>query len=534
MDLSPRPTEPEDEDHRCRWRDQCERHGPATTALEEKLAELNARVERQAEENERQRAEIAELKSFRPKSERMEPINRAVRKARPQDPSKVKDEADRKRRENRRAQESLPQVRIEHRVEESRRACEGCGAERVPLGKGRVTGIVELRKSVLELQKHILETLRCPNCKGSIVSARPPKRALDQGRYGKNFISTSITSKCIDAQSIQGQCATFRRLGLRVSQPTLNHLFNQSGELTGELVELLAEQVRRCPILLTDDTSIRSQGRVPGAGREQAGQVHNGRFWAFLGRDHGDTADVEWLLYHYSKTKEGVIPAEILDGACGALIADAASNFNEVCRANELDRAACWAHLRRYFHKAKDSAPTEAKVILDKILELFVIEREAGDLADRAARRAAESAPIVAEIKAWLLAEQDNHSPKSPLGKAIRYALGSEKHPRWPDFERFLGDPRIPLDNNASERALRRVARGRDNYQTVGGDKGGRALANLMTLCMNCELVGISANDYLADILVRLTERANLPVAEQKPLTVDWLPQFWKPPPTGD
>ena len=57
----------------------------------------------------RQREEIAELKSFRPKSERMEPINRAVRKARPRDPSKVKEEAARKRHENRRAQERLPQ-----------------------------------------------------------------------------------------------------------------------------------------------------------------------------------------------------------------------------------------------------------------------------------------------------------------------------------------------------------------------------------------------------------------------------------------
>jgi transposase len=44
------------------------------------------------------------------------------------------------------------------------------------------------------------------------------------------------------------------------------------------------------------------------------------------------------------------------------------------------------------------------------------------------------------------------HPPKSPIATAIRYALN-----RWTELGRFLEDARVPLDNNASERSLRRV-----------------------------------------------------------------------------
>ncbi|HEX4353315.1 MAG TPA: transposase, partial [Polyangiales bacterium] len=43
------------------------------------------------------------------------------------------------------------------------------------------------------------------------------------------------------------------------------------------------------------------------------------------------------------------------------------------------------------------------------------------------------------------------HRPKSPIATAIRCALN-----QWRELGRFLDDARVPLDNNASERSLRR------------------------------------------------------------------------------
>jgi transposase IS66 family protein len=71
--------------------------------------------------------------------------------------------------------------------------------------------------------------------------------------------------------------------------------------------------------------------------------------------------------------------------------------------------------------------------------------------------RTERSAPLSAAIRAW--AHQPRALPESGLGKAIAYMLGL-----WPGLTRFLDDPRIPLDTNATERALRGTVIGRKNH----------------------------------------------------------------------
>ena len=67
--------------------------------------------------------------------------------------------------------------------------------------------------------------------------------------------------------------------------------------------------------------------------------------------------------------------------------------------------------------------------------------------------RKRRAGPLRKRLKAWLDKEQSRHPPKSPLGAAIRYTLG-----QWNELGVFLDDARVPLDNNASERSLRRIA----------------------------------------------------------------------------
>jgi transposase len=97
------------------------------------------------------------------------------------------------------------------------------------------------------------------------------------------------------------------------------------------------------------------------------------------------------------------------------------------------------------------------------ILEVYRIERAVLDAdllgtEDHLEMRQTASAAVMEEFKAWLDVEQPKHPPKSPIGEAIRYALG-----QWDALTLFLTDPHLPIDNNASERALRVAALGR-NY----------------------------------------------------------------------
>lgn len=96
------------------------------------------------------------------------------------------------------------------------------------------------------------------------------------------------------------------------------------------------------------------------------------------------------------------------------------------------------------------------------------------------------------------------HPPKSPLGAAIRYALN-----QWKVLGVCLADAAVPLDNNADEGALRRVALGRKNFLFVGHEAAGRNLAALYGLVATCEANGVNPVKYLADVLGRLGEHPN-------------------------
>lgn len=122
----------------------------------------------------------------------------------------------------------------------------------------------------------------------------------------------------------------------------------------------------------------------------------------------------------------------------------------------------------------------------------------------------------MAELKIWLDEQSLTALPKSPLGAAIGYARS-----QWVALTRYLEDGILDIDNNAAERALRRVAVGRKNWLFAGSDEGGRRAAILYSLIASCARLKINPYDYLRDVLQRLPTHSADAIAE---LT----PQAWK------
>lgn len=179
------------------------------------------------------------------------------------------------------------------------------------------------------------------------------------------------------------------------------------------------------------------------------------------------------------------------------------------------------AHARRKLFEALPTAP-EAQVALDLIVDLYRIEHFAAaanilGTAEHLEARRTQSAQVISKLSSWLAIEQTKHPPKSPFGKAIRYARG-----QWTALTRFLNDARLALDNNASERALRTISLGRKNYLFVGTDAAGENLAGLFSLLATCEENGVNPEQYLADVLPRLQTHPNARLDEL-------LPHLWKP-----
>jgi transposase len=205
----------------------------------------------------------------------------------------------------------------------------------------------------------------------------------------------------------------------------------------------------------------------------------------------------------------------LLEGTKGVLLVDGYSGYNIVDEVSSRRRAACHAHLRRYFHEALPTAPV-AQEMLDLVAELYMAEHAAdaqGLLgAAKLEFRKERAGPIRKRMRAWLKAQKKRHPPKSPISAAIRYAEN-----QWNELGVFLRDPLVPLDNNGSERALRRVALGRKNYLFVHHRQAGASLAGLYSLVATCEARGINPFEYLADVLTRVQDHPTNAIDELLP-----------------
>ena len=104
-------------------------------------------------------------------------------------------------------------------------------------------------------------------------------------------------------------------------------------------------------------------------------------------------------------------------------------------------------------------------------------------------------------FRAFLDEQHSRHPPKSPIGTALSYALD-----QWDTLTPFIDDVKIPLDNNASERALRVVALGRKNFLFVGDPEHGENLAGLYSLVSTCDANDVDPIAYLKDVLIRVDE----------------------------
>ncbi|MFM8616630.1 MAG: IS66 family transposase, partial [Alphaproteobacteria bacterium] len=168
----------------------------------------------------------------------------------------------------------------------------------------------------------------------------------------------------------------------------------------------------------------------------------------------------------------------------------------------EVVLAFCWAHLRRRFfdiHAATQS-PIAAEALL-RIAALYAIEAGIrGSTADRRlAVRQAQSAPLVAELEAWLHGQLNRLSSGSKLAEAIRYGL---RH--WQGLSEFLSDGRLEMDTNTVEREIRPVAVTRKAALFAGSEGGGENWAIAATLIRTAILNGVDPRAWLTDVLEQM------------------------------
>jgi transposase len=404
----------------------------------------------------------------------------------------------------------LERIVIEHDLPAGQKACPACGSERCRIG-AEVSEQLEYFPASFKVLKHIRHKYACTKCEQdgydpNFATAIKPPQPIERGLPGPSLLAYVSVSKLADHLPLYRLESIFARQQVHVARSTMCAWMRAAGELVASLVELMTTRVKQSRVIHTDDTPVPIQS--PGAK-----QCRKGRIWCYL----GDAAH-PYTVYDYTPSRGRDGPARWLAGYSGYLQADAYGGYDGIFAGGQVIEVACWAHARRKFYDAQDSDGRRAAEMLALVGQLYAVEREVKEADDvaRLALRTERSVRVLAQIKEWLDAEGQVVLPRSPLGQAITYARN-----QWSALVTYTTQGFLNIDNNASERALKRVAIGRKNWLFAGHDAAALNHARLWTLIASAERHGIDPQRYLTSVLAKIGQT---PAAKLD----QFLPNVWQ------
>jgi transposase len=414
---------------------------------------------------------------------------------------------------------NLPRQRIEHPIDPKDVPCPCCGVDRVRIGE-EISEQLEYVPASFLVYQHARPKLACKQCEANIAIAQKPAEPIEKGLPGPGLLAHVITGKYGDHLPLYRLEHIFARHGVDIVRSTMCGWMAAAATLLRPLHDLMATRVRSSAVIHTDDTP------VPVQDPAYPGRTKTGRLWVYCGDESNP-----YVVYDYTPSRSGEGPAAWLGGFTGSLQADAFGGYDCIYASQKVTEVACWAHARRKFFEAKETDPPRCARILAMIGELYGVERSAKEKAESAddaqspphdlhamrwELRQSRSLPILAKIKTWLDQQQPAVLPKSALGSAIGYTLKL-----WPALTVYATDGRLSIDNNASERALRRVALGRKNWLFAGSDNGGKTASILYSMIASAQQHGLDPEAYLRGVLARLASTLMSQIDQ-------FLPDHWK------
>ena len=404
--------------------------------------------------------------------------------------------------------ENLPVTTQVHELSAAERACPSCGIERKEIGTDE-SWQVEYFPGHFERIHHLRKKYACAGCESNgnnpqMETAARPEMAIDKGMAGPGLLAYIATSKFSDYVPLYRLEDIFERQGFEISRATQSVWCGDMADLAESLWELMAERVRASHVVATDDTIMPMLSK---------GKTANARMWVYVGDD-----DYPYNVFDFTLNRGRDGPKYFLKDYRQVLLADAYGGYNGVVAGNEITRAGCWAHLRRKVIDAEKSAPEIAREAIERVRDLYAVEKQSKDASveERLKLRQQRSAPLLAQLRERLLTWKELLLPKHPMAEAVNYALS-----QWTELNVFCSDGAVSIDNNISEREMKRVVLNRKNSLFVGNPRGGRTAAILASLTSACRRHDIDPQLYLTQLFTNLSQvrKSELP---------NWLPDQWK------
>ncbi len=420
-------------------------------------------------------------------------------------PASAKAEAQPKKKSKRNGRMPIPEHLkrnvIDLDVPESEKICPVTGKERPFIGYEETEKYHYVKES---LEVNVYRRAKYGSVMGAeengVAIASLPECMIPRCLADASMLAHVAVSKFDDHLPLYRIEKQFLRQGVSISRKTMADWLSALSQGLSPLANHIKQHILKTGVVHHDDTPVNRLD--PGVG-----QTVESRMWVAVSGKGPP-------LVHFSfspSRKQGHVTS-FFRGYSGAVMCDEYGGYPNI---DSGVTQSCWAHVRRKFHDAKLSEPAFAEEILLEIAGLYRLEKKIKDHSSEERTRVRHEESRAQAEKIFLKLQSASFLPKSPIMKAVNYALGHRK-----GLMAYLENEELPIDNNPAERAIRRVAIGRKNWLFLGSEHGGETAATLMTLLGSCWANRVNAQDYLTDVIGHLR---NVP-----PENYDaWLPHEW-------
>ena len=379
----------------------------------------------------------------------------------------------------------------------------------VVMGADESSSLMHRRSSMVRLitaKTTYLTRKSTESTEGTLVTAEAPPTIIERSIGTPSLYANIATEKFDRSMPLYRQEERFELAGTPVDRGMMSRWLEQLGATLGAtlLHVMRIEALRTAMCLSTDATGILvQQGRDPTTKARRP--CKKGHYFVQI-------ADRDAVFFEYTERETSAAVLEMFRGFAGYVQADAKSVYDILFREPseppepgiEPDPSVrrelgCWSHARRYFFEAAAvSKEPIAREALFRIRRFFEMDAKWKGLPP-SKRKLMRDEFLRPELVLFFDFVRVEYAKVQGQRGLLRSALGYAKN-QEEALMRFLEDGRLKMDNNASERALRKIAVGRKNWLFVGSDDHAVSTANLLSMIASAKLHDLDPEQYLRDI----------------------------------
>lgn len=350
-----------------------------------------------------------------------------------------------------------------------------------------------------------------------IIKADHPKALLHGSLVSPTIAAAIMNGKYVNAVPLYRLEQEFSRYGLAITRQNMANWMIRLGEsYLAVLYDYLHKKLYDYHVIQADETPV----LVNHDGRSAGSKSY---MWVY--RSGHLYTDKQIVLYDYHKTRNSSHPREFLSNYSGICVTDGYQAYHTIEKeCEDLQIAGCWVHARRKFDEALTVIPnahrnkSDAFLVIKQIQAIYREEGKLNELSseERLTQRQLVIKPLVDALFAYLKKMELTVPASGQLRKAYTYILNQEKYLRV-----FLEDGEVPIDNNASERAIRGFCIGKKNWQMIDTINGAHSSAIIYSIAETAKANSLKPYDYFVYLLEEIPKHMD---QEDRTFLEDLLP----------